>query len=47
MPGGNKKSHVLKQTCKLELQICLSTSELLLPLAIKGSTAYYSTFNLP
>ena len=34
MPGGNKRSYVLKQTC------CLSTYGLLLPPGIKGLSDY-------
>ena len=36
MSGGNKRSCVLKQTCSFWLQICLSTSDFLLPPGIKG-----------
>ena len=35
MPGGNKRSYVLKQTYSLKLQVCLSTHDLLLPQNIK------------
>ena len=36
IPGGNKKSYILKQLCSFQLQVCLSTHELFLPLRIKG-----------
>ena len=36
MPGGNKRSYVLKKTCSQKLQVFLSTYDLLLPPGIKG-----------
>ena len=36
MLSGNKRSHVLKQTCSEKFQVCLSTYDLLLPPSIKG-----------
>ena len=35
MPGGNKRSHVLKQTYSFQMQVFLSTYELLLSPGIK------------
>ena len=34
--GGNKRSYVLKQTCNLQVQVCVSTYDLLLEPGIKG-----------
>ena len=28
MPGGNKKVHIIKQTCSFQLQVCLNMSDL-------------------
>ena len=36
MPGGNKRSYVLKQTCSFWLQLYLNTYDLLLSPGIKG-----------
>ena len=35
MPGGNERPYVLKQTFSLQLQVSLSTYDLLLPPGIK------------
>ena len=35
MPGSNKRSYILKQTCSFWLQVFLSVYDLLLPLGIK------------
>ena len=40
MPGGNKRSYIIKQTCSFQLQVCLSTFDLLLPPDIKGLRIY-------
>ena len=34
--GGNKRSYVLKQTCNLQVQVCVSAYDLLLEPGIKG-----------
>ena len=36
IPGGNKRSYVLKLTCSWRLKVCLSTYDLSLPPGIKG-----------
>ena len=28
MPGGTKRSHILKQTCSFQLQVCLSMCDI-------------------
>ena len=38
MPGGNKRSYVLKKTCSYKLHVCLSTYDFLLPPGIIGLT---------
>ena len=36
MPGGTKRSYLLKQTWSTNIHVCLSTHDLLLPLDIYG-----------
>ena len=34
-PGGNKRAYILKQTCSLNLQVCLSVYDILVPPGVK------------
>ena len=43
MPGGNKSSYGLEQTCSSKLQVCLCTYDLLLPPGTKGLTERYDS----
>ena len=40
MSGGNKRSHVLKQSRSLKLRVCITTYDLLLQSGIKRLTAF-------